>query len=249
MVRLRNNEKFMGRSHRRAGVIVVLFAAAVLVAACAGRAKDGGNSPQEAAEQVMHSIKGLDLETFNASTDNYEGFRWDFIGFTAVKEYKVFQDLLQPHIFEGKRYEEKRRISEKVVEGLTWEIGKVEEKDGGRKATVELTLTNKDIAQAIESYTAWLIEDITRDAGFGAVSLMKNIPSAMDGCGDDLIRFIDGTEEKRTENVTVTAYQEDGRWKLHLTQEFIDAFMGDMDSVFADEFADEFIGDMDPEAR
>ena len=212
--------------------IFTILAAAVLVNACAGRTKTKGTeSPQEAAEQVMQSIKELDLETFNACTDNYEGTSWNFIGFPVEKEYKVFQDLLQSRIFEGERYEEKHRFAEKIVEGLTWEIGKVQEKYGGREAAIELTLTNKDMAEAMERYTMWVVESAVNDAGFGAVSVIKNISLAINECDDDLIRFIDETEEMRTKNVTVTAYQEDGRWKLHLTDEFINAFMGDIDKV------------------
>lgn len=226
---------------RQKNHIFVILAAAVLVSACAGRnvlvtagadrTKAGGtDSPQETAEKVMRSIQELDLETFNAYTDNYEGIGWTFTGFPVVKEYKVFQDLLQPRIFDSKRYEEKHRFAKKAVEGLTWEIRKAEEKDGGREAAVELTLTNKDLAGAMERYTMWVIEDAVNDAGSGAVSLIKNISLAINECDDDLIRFIDETKEMRSEDVTVTAYQEDGRWKLHLTDEFINAFMGDIES-------------------
>ena len=225
----RNCKSYMGRS-RGKGIYAIL-AAMVLVTACAGRTKAlGTDSPQEAVESVMQSIKELDLETFNAYTDNYEGMSWNFIGFWVEKEYKVFQDLLQPRIFGSKRYEEKHRFAEKTVEGLTWEIGKAEEKEGGRKATLELTLTNKDIGEAIERYTMWVMEDAVNDAGFGVVPLVKNLSIAINECDDDLIRFIDETEEMRTVHVTVTAYEEGGKWKVHLTDEFINAFMGDIDS-------------------
>ena len=204
----RNCKNYMGRS-RGKGIYAIL-AAMVLVTACAGRTKAlGTDSPQEAVESVMQSIKELDLETFNAYTDNYEGMSWNFIGFWVEKEYKVFQDLLQPR---------------------TWEIGKAEEKEGGRKATLELTLTNKDIGEAIERYTMWVMEDAVNDAGFGVVPLVKNLSIAINECDDDLIRFIDETEEMRTVHVTVTAYEEGGKWKVHLTDEFINAFMGDIDS-------------------
>ena len=76
----RNCKNYMGRS-RGKGIYAIL-AAMVLVTACAGRTKAlGTDSPQEAVESVMQSIKELDLETFNAYTDNYEGMSWNFIGF------------------------------------------------------------------------------------------------------------------------------------------------------------------------
>jgi hypothetical protein len=242
MRRLENNEtrnygaeNHMGRSHGIAGSmgrwkkkIFLPLTSVILLTACGGRARDeGADSPKEAAQVVMHSIKELDLKTFNAYTDNYEGICWDFIGFPAEKEYKVFQELLQPHIFESKRYKEKQRFARKAVEELTWEIGTVREEEGGKKASIQMTLTNRDMAEVIDRYTTGLIEDIVRDAGGGAIPFIHHL-SLVNECDDDLIRFMDEIEDTHTQEVTVTAYKEGGRWKLQLSEEFINGFMGDI---------------------
>lgn len=220
--------------------IVLLLAGAVLFTACGGRTKkEETDTPRETVEQVMNAVKELDLKTFNAYTDNDEGVCWSFLGFPAEKEYKVFGELLKPHLYESKRYKEKRRFAEKVVEGLTWEIGEVRQEKDGKKASIELTLTNKDMAEAMENYTMWVARDAVSDAGIGAASIVNNISLTVNQCDDDLIRFIDGTEHTWTENLTVTAVKEDGVWKLHLTDEFINAFMGNIDSEeYEDELAD-----------
>lgn len=145
---VKEQKGYGGESIRR---IALLLGAVLLLTACAGRTKEkGADAPGEMAEQVMHSVKGLDLETFNAYTDNYEGTGKNLIGFPVEKEYKVFGELLKPHMFENKRYKEKRRFAEKVVENLTWEIREVREEEDGRKARIEMSITNKDIAEAIE---------------------------------------------------------------------------------------------------
>ena len=169
--------------------ISVSLAVIVLLTACAGRMKSAEtDTPEKMAEQVMRSVKELDLETFNAYTDNYEGACLKLFGFAVEKEYKVFQDLLNPHVFESRRYKEKRRFAKKVV------------------------------------------ENTVNETGLGAAFVIKNISKVVNECDDDLIRFIDETEHTWTEDITVTAYKEDGVWKLHLTDEFINAFMGNIDS-------------------
>ncbi len=211
--------------------IALILTSAVLFTSCAGEVrKEGADTPKEAAEQVMSSVKELDLETFNAYTDNYEGACLKLFGFAVEKEYKVFQDLLNPHVFESRRYKEKRRFAKKVVENLTWEIDGVREEDGGKKASVRIKLTNKDMAEAVERYILWIVENTVNETGLGAAFVIKNISKVVNECDDDLIRFIDETEHTWTEDITVTAYKEDGVWKLHLTDEFINAFMGNIDS-------------------
>lgn len=217
--------------------LLISMSAVMLLTACAGRMKSAEtDTPGEMAEQVMRSVKELDLETFNACTDNYEGWHRGLPGLFKGKEYKVFQDILKPHIFGSKRYKEKHRFAEKIVEELEWELGEVREEDGGGKARIKISVTNRDMAEAMERYTAWIVEDAIEDAGANALSLIKDISIAVNDCDDDLIRFIDETRNTRTEDVTVTAYKEDGMWKLHLTDEFINALMGNMDS---EEFEDE----------
>lgn len=206
----------------------VLLLFLVLLTACAGKRKDQStDTPQEAAQRTMEAVKVLDLETFNACTDNYEGACWNFIGFPVEKEYKVFNELLQPHFIKGKRYREKLAFTETMVEELTWEIGRVEEV-GSDKARIEMKVTNRDISEALDRFEEWIIEDMSNDAEKSAAALLWNVADVLNGCDDDLKQFIEETENTWTGEVTVTAYMEDGGWKLHLTDEFINAFMGNI---------------------
>ncbi len=223
-----------GRTQNKKGKVVsIVLGVTILLTACAGRTKDTdarADTPREAAEKVMQSVKELDFETFNAYTDNDEGTSRNFIGIPVEKEYKVFQELLQPHIFGGRYYKEKYRFAGKVVEELDWEIGSIQEESGGRKARIEMTLTNRDIEEAMERYTLWMVEDAVNGAGMGVGSVIRNISWKVNRCDDDLIRFIDETENMWTDQVTVMAFKEDGVWKIGLTDEFINAFMGNIES-------------------
>ncbi len=64
----------------------------------------------------------------------------------------------------------------------------------------------------------------------GVGSVIRNISWKVNRCDDDLIRFIDETENMWTDQVTVMAFKEDGVWKIGLTDEFINAFMGNIES-------------------
>ena len=103
-----------GRTQNKKGKVVsIVLGVTILLTACAGRTKDTdarADTPREAAEKVMQSVKELDFETFNAYTDNDEGTSRNFIGIPVEKEYKVFQEFLQPHIFGGRYYKKKYRF-------------------------------------------------------------------------------------------------------------------------------------------
>lgn len=226
----------------RGKIISVVLAVTILLTACAGRTKESkveADTPREAAEKVMRSIKELDFRTFNAYTDNYEGTSRNFMGIPVEKEYKVFHELLKPHIFESRHYKENYRFARKVVEELNWEIGSVQEEDGGRKARIKMTLTNRDMAEAVDRYTMQLVEDVVNDAEMGAASIIRNIFFSVNQCEEDLIRFIDETENTRTDKISVMAFKEDGVWKIKLTDEFINGFMGNFNDDVIDSDAEQ----------
>ncbi len=222
-------------THVNTVVIAVLLTVFLLLTACAGKMKNKtADTPREAAQQTMEAIKGLDLKTFNECTDNYEGACLNMIGFPVEKEYKVFSELLQTHFFKGRHYRENHRFAEKVVEELTWKVGEIEE--DGDKARIRMTFANKDMSEAMGRYALGIVEDMIEDTEIGAASLIKNVGDMINYRDDDLIRCIDETENTWTEEVDVTAYREGGAWKIHLSDELINAFMGNINS---DEYPEE----------
>ncbi len=226
------------KDHLLRKAVLLTLASVILFTACGAGSRDlETTTPEDAAEQALESARQLDLESFNACTDNYIGTRWDFSIFPVEKEYKVFNELLQPYIKKGKWYKEKYRFAEKAVENLDWKIGEIQEEEDGKRARILLTLENKNISEAMERYVTWITED-TIDGiedlvcTFSVSGLADMVTGMVNECDDDLIRFIDETEDTWTTDVTVTAYKEDGKWKIHLTDELINALMGNVNSFY-----------------
>ena len=108
----------------RTSKMKVLFAAvlgSLLTGACgmSGRAETlvkDTETPEKAAQCAMESLGELDLETFNACTDNYVETYYNWLGIPVEAQYRIFNELLQPGRKTGKRYRFNLRMAEKIVE-------------------------------------------------------------------------------------------------------------------------------------
>lgn len=193
------------------------------------RAKDISDSPQHTVQCAMSSLKTLDLDTFNAYTDNYISTTRNLIGIPTAREYRVFNELLQPSLIKGKHYKRSYRLSQRLTQNLSWEITDI--RQSGQNAEVDISITNLDMSLATGKYVVFLLENMTLEKGVGLGSLMRdlsNLSRDMDG----FLSVIDslGPDDTCTIAVTLSVFQEDGKWKLHVSDEFINAFMGNIDS-------------------
>ncbi|MCI8616110.1 MAG: hypothetical protein HFJ01_13655 [Lachnospiraceae bacterium] len=187
------------------------------------------NSPEHAAECVMSSLKALDLDTFNEYTDNYVSTTRNWIGIPIAKQYRVFNELLQPSLIKGKHYRRNFRLSQKLTQNLSWEITDV--RGSGKKAEIDINITNIDLSMATANYTVFLLENMAQSNGTGLGALMKDM-SDLNRDMEGFLSIIDSMDSDNTctLSVTLSAFQEDGKWKLHISDEFINAFMGNIDS-------------------
>ncbi len=195
-------------------------------------AKDGDdktNSPEYTAECVMNSLKTLDLDTFNTYTDNYVSTTRNWIGVPTAREYRVFQELLRPSFLKGKHYNRNYQLSQKITQNLSWEITGVRE--FGQNAEIDMNITNLDMSLATGNYIVFLLENMSQSNGVGLGSLIKDM-SDLRGNMEGFLSIIDfmDSAETCTISVTLTAFKENGKWKLHISDEFINAFMGNIDS-------------------
>lgn len=223
----------------RAAVGILLIVSSICFAACGRRVQDKNNgmadTPEEMAECVMESIKYLDLDTFNEKTDNYIQTYTNILGMPTSAEYRVFNELLQPGRQKGKHYERSHKLTEKIVEQMTWEIKEVREKDG--KAEIDMEITNIDMGSVMGRYEISILEDVLKSEGTGFWQFTKDMADLTQDA-EGLINIMDSLNEDDicTIDVTVLAYKEDGQWKLHVSDEFINAFMGNID---AEEYAED----------
>lgn len=192
-------------------------------------------TPLEAVECVMESIKDLDMKTLNNYSDNYIQTYHNWIGVPVESEYRTFNELLQPHSKNSSRYQSACSLNQKIMENLTWEITDVRE--GNNAAEIDMQITNIDMSQVMGNYTTQILENILDSPGFSITEFAKDM-SELVTAKDSLISIIDELDDDdlSTINVTVSAYQDNGQWKIHLTQDFINAFSGNM---YADTYTED----------
>lgn len=219
----------------------------LFLSACGAYAKDvtGDGSPanqsltaEETVQCVMESMKVLDLDTFNACTDNYIQTEYNWIGFPMRSEYRVFNELLQPGLKLGKRkekYEFNHKLSEKIMENMTWEIKSVTEDND--KAVIAMEITNLDMNGVMGRYEMSIVENMIESEGTGLGQMIKDLSKITDE-ESGLLTLIESCDkgETCTLDVTATAYREDGTWIVHLDDDLINACMG---NINAEEYSGE----------
>ena len=221
--------------------LILLIIESILLCACSGKtpAESGtveSGTVENAAELVMSSLKTLDLDTFNRYTDNYICTHRNWIGIPTSKEYRVFNELLQPSFVKNKDYRRNYQLSQKIMQNLSWEIDDVRKSD--KKAEIDITVTNLDLSVATGNYIVSILENMSQSGGLGIVSLIKDMLDLgrdMDG----FLSVIDSMDsgDTCTTSVTLSAFWDDGMWKLHVSDEFINAFMGG--NIDSDEYPEE----------
>lgn len=219
-------------------ICVLLTLGSILLSACAigARATGGQGTDQsaltasETAERAMESLRDLDLEQFNACTDNYVATHYNWIGIPVGREYRVFNELQQPGLKRGRHYEFNCRLSAMMMQKLAWDIKAVQEEDGQAKLTMEIT--NVDMENVMDEYILYLLENMIESDGIGLGQLIKDLADITDR-DSVLISIMEDAiaqDVMCTTEVTVTAYREQGAWRIHLDEEFINALMGNTDA-------------------
>ena len=221
----------------RTGLLGIILFGSIALSACGAHTASGADeallTAKGAAEYTMESLKSLDLERFNECTDNYVDTYHNWVGVPVEKEYRVFNELLQPGVKTWnwkKKYEFNYKFAEKMTENLAWEIKDVKEDGDSAEITMEITTLN--MADVMGKYEIYLLEDMLGSSGTGLTQMMKDISNIMDDEGG-LLAIVESCDKDDicTLEVTVTAYRENGKWKIHLDDEFINAFMGNIDGA------------------
>lgn len=212
----------------RACLFFCFCLAAVFLPACAQKSKtQDAASPEEALQNTMAALRDLDLETLNANSDNYIRTNRNWIGIPTDYEYRVFNELLQNRFMSKKRYMARRRLDKKLTECLSWVVNDVRKNKD--YAEIDMEITNKNMSDVMGFYEIDLMKDMIRSEGAGLKQMVQDIAVAED-VTKRMISYIDRVEGNITFDVTVSAFKKNGVWKIHLDDDFINAFMGNMDS-------------------
>lgn len=221
----------------RTGLLGILLFGSILLSACGAhttnKADEALLTARGAAEYTMGSLKTLDLERFNECTDNYIDTYHNLVGIPVENEYRVFNELLQPGVKTGKRkkrYEFNYKLTEKMMENLAWEIKDV--KEDGDSAEITMEITNLNMADVMGKYEIYILENMLGSSGTGLTQMIKDVSNIMDE-EHGLLAIVESCDKDDicTLEVTVSAYRENGEWKIHLDDEFINAFMGNINGL------------------
>ncbi len=221
----------------KVGLLGIILFGSIVLSACGIHTTNGADedllTARGAAEYTMESLKALDLERFNECTDNHIETYYNWIGVPVETEYRVFNELLQPGIKTGKRkkkYDFNYKLDVKMMENLAWEITDV--KEDGDSAEITMEITNLNMADVMGKYEIYLLENMLDSPGTGIGQIIKDISNIMDDDGG-LLAIVESCDKDDicTLEVTVTAYRENGKWKLHLDDAFINAFMGNINGA------------------
>ncbi|MCH1981186.1 hypothetical protein MCG98_01165 [Ruminococcus sp. OA3] len=215
------------------------------LAACVQKSKiETWKTPEKAAESVMHALKTLDLETLNESGDDYVSTERNWIGFPTRKEYRVFNELLQPALFKGRKYKANKKFAEKIVENLSWEISEVQENKD--QADIKMKIMNEDMSDVMGYYMIGIMERMLKAEGSGLKQMIRDL-SNIDYDKGGVLSYMDRAEGISSTDVTVRAYQGDEGWKLHISDSFINAFMGNLDANHLSEDVEKHLCELEDE--
>lgn len=105
-------------------------------------------------------------------------------------------------------------------------------------AQIDMTVTNIDMSDVIGKYEISIMEDMINSDGTGLISMIRDIHK-IDYGDNSVVSIMEQEEGLSVLDITVVAYKEDGIWKVHVSDSFINAVMGNMDSeYYSDEIQD-----------
>ena len=173
------------------------------------------------------------METWNRYTDNYVSTEKNWLGIPVSREYRVFNELLQPGLWKGKRYQSNYRFAQGLVKHLTWKIEAVRE--NGESAEIDMVISNRDMKDVTGNYLIYVMEEMLDGSGTGIKAMLKNLAD-LDYDKERMLSFLEEADGVISVRVTVTAVKKNGQWRLHLSESFINAFFG---NFMADQFSPE----------
>ena len=191
-------------------IICLSLICAVLITGCG--VSDAGykaQTPEDAIHTALTALKKLDMETFNACTNNQTG-----------EQYRIFSDLFRE---KGKSY---LPLAEAIVANLSWEINDIQE--DGDTATAQVTIYNKDFSNAVGNYIADMIRYVDEQHQIGAdlSVLIGNIIKEVRGNPELLLPYLEECTDEISTKLTINLTRVDNTWQIQLDDTLCEALLG-----------------------
>ena len=191
-------------------IISTSLICAMLVTGCGAEgAKGQAHTPEDAIQTALTALRELDMETFNACTNNRKG-----------DKYLLFGDLLKD---KGRAY---LPLAETMVANLSWEINSIEET--GDTAIANVTIHNKDFSNAVGDYIADMIRYVEEQHRLGAdISLLiDNIIDEALQNPELLLPYLEACTEEFSADIIINLSRVNDTWQIHLTDSLCETLIG-----------------------
>jgi len=191
-------------------IISTSLICALLVTGCGtGAAGQQAQTPENAINIALTALRELDMETFNACTNNKKG-----------EKYLLFGDLLKE---KGQAY---LPLAKAMVANLSWEINSIEET--GDTAVANVTIHNKDFSTAVGDYIADMIRYVEEQYSVGA-DLKVLIGNIIDKAQNDpelLLPYLEECQEEFSAEVSINLTRVDDVWQIQLDDSLCETLLG-----------------------
>ena len=191
-------------------IIILSLICALVLTGCGGAGtKPKAQTPEDTIHTAFTALKNLDMETFNACTNNKKGEKYLLFG-------DLFKDKAQAYV----------PLAEAMVTNLSWEINSIEET--GDTAVANVTIRNKDFSSALRDYIADMIRYIEEQYHLGA-----NISLLIDNIIDEalhnpelLLPYLESCTEEFSADLTINLSRVNNIWQIHLTESLCETLLG-----------------------
>lgn len=199
-------------------VISLSLVCALLVTGCGAQRQIPASTPEETVEVAFSALKQLDIETFNACTNNHTN-----------GSYQLFGEVLR-----AKPEDARYQLAQLMVENLSWEIGAVEQSEDS--ATVQVTVSNRDFSAAVGSYAADLLSHFSSklEDGMSVSSLIRQGVDEARNSPENFMPYLEACEETISVPLTVSLKKTGDGWQIQLTDTLCDALTGNCGDLAED---------------
>lgn len=177
-----------------------LLCAFLLTGCGGGQAQITAQTPEETIDTAFIALKELDMDTFNACTNN-----------RAAGGYRMLSDL-----FSSQNKEAHQHLAQAMVEHLSWEINDIE--INSDTAMADVTIHNRDFSDSVGLFIADLIYNVNKNQqeGMDLSSLIQNTVDEAKSSPENMLPYLQSCEKDFSADVTITLKKTDDSWKIQL---------------------------------
>ncbi len=190
-------------------LILVLF-----LTGCGGGEQSSVQTPEDTINTAFTALKELDMDTFNACTNN-----------KIAGGYRMLSDLFSKQEEEGYH-----QLAKAMVEHLSWEISSVETSED--TATASVTIHNKDFSEAIGMFLADLILKVNQNQkdGMNLSTLIRTTVEEAKNSPESTLPYLQNCKNEFSVETTIHLKKIDSGWQIQLDESLCDSLTGHLGS-------------------